>query len=259
MTSTSAGQRFLTLLISISSATVAVAQQSGAGPSVNVTIWAVPLAQRQALLASQVQQAQQTQQLLIDLRAQIQAASITEQQAQMERQQAATRDLVAQQKASAAIQEASNNAWSNGYDRAASDAEAKMQPKRVDMAVAAAQTWTPPKPYGPASSGTVVLADPFSPASAKASTDQADQLNSLQASIQGTCLTLDAQHGVAMVERDCGVAGHKLPFRHGDYPLLADGSLLDTAQRVRTFVEICADETAHLYGLRNESQMVVLR
>jgi hypothetical protein len=219
----------------------------------NATIWSIPPSQRQALLADEIRQAQQTQQVTTELRSQINAAYASQQQAQQAAQQAAVSEVAAQQQAAQSIQAASQAAMQAGYAKAAGEAEARAIPKRVDMVVAVAKDWTPPKQYSAANSPAVVLDDPFSAVA------KPDPLAPLRASLKETCLMLDDEHEVARVDKNCLSSGEKLPFQVGDYPVLADGSLVDSPDKVKAFLEMCANHQSPLYTLRNESEMVVLR
>lgn len=220
------------------------------------TIWNLPVNQRQAMLADEIQQAQRTQRLTTDLSAQIQAAYASRDQAQSAAQQASTIEAAAQLRSSAAIQDASQAAFGVGYDNAARSAEAKQMPARVDMVVAAAKDWTPPKQYAAATSKVVALDDPFSPSPTAEATS--DPLAPMRKALEGTCLLLDEEHGVAQVRKGCVLYGRSLPFHTGDYPILANGSLLDSPDKIHKFLESCADLSATLYTLRNGSEMVVL-
>jgi hypothetical protein len=227
-----------------------------APPPQSATIWNIPANTRQTLLADQIRQAQQTQQLSADLRSQIQAAYASQKQSQLAAQQAAVNQVAAQQQAAASIQGASQAAMNAGFEQGAGAAQARVMPKRVDMVVAAAKDWTPPKQYSAANSASVALDDPFStPHPAAVS----DPLAPLRTALNESCLRVDEEHGVAQVQKECRAGGENLPLQLGDYPVLADGSLLDSPERVKTFVDACNTPHAALYALRGGAEMIVLK
>jgi hypothetical protein len=95
----------------------------------------------------------------------------------------------------------------------------------------------------------VELADPFA----------APKKNLFEQSVSGTFLEVDAERGLAKVSGDgtsqsCG----KLAFKAGDYPLLSDGSLIDSPEKVRQFLAECATSNQPRV-IRGDGQIVTLQ
>jgi hypothetical protein len=119
--------------------------------------------------------------------------------------------------------------------------------KRLEGVKAALQHWqqTPPKSYS-STTPRVELTDPFR------SVDNSNlTAETLGQAVHGTCLEIDPERGVARVASSCANFGCGDRFKAGDYPVLADGNVLDTAERVREFLKECGSLSVSSVRLEN--------
>jgi hypothetical protein len=161
-------------------------------------------------------------------------AATMSREAQQQQMNADSRMLVDSQNQSLAAQEEANRAAMHAGELAGIDATSRSNVQsRLANVKAALEHWqaAPPKGYS-SSAPKVALADPFEPPVSAIDGD-------LKQAVRDTCLEIDEERTVARVAGNCVNSGCPDSFRIGDYPVLADGNVLDSAERVHQFFKDC--------------------
>jgi hypothetical protein len=128
--------------------------------------------------------------------------------------------------------------------------------KQTDLVVKAANGWQPPKGYSTSGAPKATLADPFAPKPERA---QESPMQSIKRAIEGSCLALDEEHGVARTTESCNWQGVTREVHASVYPVLPDGSLLDSAERVQRFLQSVRELSDKICVMRPEGELVWIR
>jgi len=229
-----------------------VSAQTSTGPN----IWSLSPQERQALLAEQQRQAQLAQTQSMQIQQQIRDAYASQQQAQMNLRQSQLDYVESQQQSVQSKQAATNAAMEAGRASVAGDLAKERMSKQTDLVVKAANGWQPPKGYSTSGAPKATLADPFAPKPQQA---QESPEQSLKRAVEGSCLTLDEEHGVARTTVSCNWQGLTRELQANVYPVLPDGSLLDSAARVQRFLQSVRDSSDKICVMRPEGELVWIR
>ncbi len=219
-------------------------------------IWNLSPEQRQTLLAEQLRQMEINRIQTVQLQQQIRAAYASQQVAVQNQHQAQITSIRAQQDTFAARNEATHAALEAGAASARPGIQQDMLRKQVKIVEKSVQEWQPPKSYTASGAPKAALADPFAP---KAAAVVESPENTLSTALRGSCLVLDGEHGVAKTTSECDWPSVREKAQADFYPVLEDGSLLDTPERVRSFLALAVDSTKKLRLLRSEGTLMALR
>jgi hypothetical protein len=134
-----------------------------------------------------------------------------------------------------------------GQARGLEDARRGSVSAQVKMVTTAVKDWRAPAGY--AHSGAVNAAAIQDPFAADARTDAAESV------IAKSGLIWDRVRGLARVGNIQTLCGGRLKL--GDYPVLMDGTLLDTPERIGQFLSVCGDVTVPLLVVRENGEVEV--
>lgn len=220
------------------------------------SIWTLTPEQRQAVLAEQAREAQLNQQREIQKQSQIQAA----QQAQaVEAARAAQMQLQATQQNIATANAVANTAMAtleaSAQQQRTRSEQANLE-DRARAATAALRQWHPGQSYVAARASNPHLRDPFTADEALKPLNSELRLAKL---LEGSCLYVDTDHGVARVGANCQWPGVSANSIEHLYPVLADGSLLDSAEHVQQFLALAKDPNSKIWFLRGEGALQCFR
>jgi hypothetical protein len=163
--------------------------------------------------------------------------------------------ILAYQDAQQAQNEASLAATNAGFVQGRQAAVEGAMAEQVAMVQNVVKGWKPPRAYassGSASAGT--LADPFASAQSRGQGAEAAPAVPTEV-LAGTGLGWDEVRSTARVVDAAVACGGRL--RAGDYPVLPDGNLLDTAARVEAFLVHCAGPAVPIQVLLDSGTMEV--
>lgn len=219
------------------------------------SVWAISATERRALLQTEIGKTAQIDAESRHLSTQLTFLKVREAQAERQAKQAAADAFGAQQKANAALSDALNAAVEAGSAEGRAKTAVRNLEKQSLMLQEAVRSWSPPKQQIEAVIERPRLIDPFAAGSSNAMFDAQSEI--VKALID-SCLELDRSHGVARARGDCSFAVTEQPLA-GDYPVLEDGSLLDTPSRVKQFLGRARTRGAQLNFLRGDSQLITIR
>jgi hypothetical protein len=134
-----------------------------------------------------------------------------------------------------------------GQARGLEDARRGSLDAQMEMVTSAVKGWRAPSGY--ARSGGVnasAIQDPFATEA---------RIDSVEAAMAASGLSWDRARGLARVGDNRTLCGGRL--KAGDYPVLVDGTLLDTADRITKFLSICGDATMPLLVVRETGDVEV--
>lgn len=214
---------------------------------------------RQQVLAEWARQNQLTAEHNQQLAAERQAAVAAQQAANYEAEEARFQALLAEQHAKMAAHRATMEGTEAGFKAGTARSRAANSRTQIRMVVDTARSWKPPKLYSTSTAGRraqVAMVDPFAPPPEEQLADAEADLASL---IAGSCLELDEERGLARISAKCAQSGCARGALAGDYPFLADGSLLDTPTRIDRFLQICEESSEPFPVLRASGEMTVVR
>jgi hypothetical protein len=163
------------------------------------------------------------------------AGAMAQQARQLQLDSDATNLVEARSQAMAAQDEANKAAFHAG-ELAATDSTSRGNiQKRLQGVKAALEHMQHSTPNSYTSAAPrVALTDPF-----KAVNATNESGTELGRAVEGTCLELDKERGVARVASSCANHGCGDRFAVGDYPVLSDGNILDTVGRIHEFLQEC--------------------
>jgi hypothetical protein len=123
--------------------------------------------------------------------------------------------------------------------------------KQVQMVNDAVTSWRPPRSYSASSAVSAgAIEDPF------ATTGGGNNAETIRAALGTSGLVWDEARRIARVgARTPLMCGGRL--KDGDYPVLPDGSLLDTADRIKQFQASCSDPASPLVVVRESGDVEV--
>ena len=192
-------------------------------------------AQTNTSAQEQQRQAQATEQRRLELQQQLQEAYKAQQQAKQQEAAAQAAAIQSQQQANQQQMEANKTASEAGMEQGMWSAASQNVTKRLQMVTTAVDKWQPPQGYT-AKTGAVELADPF--AAPVLASPKSKQLTEFLKAVENTCLAVDEAHGVAIVSADCSKRC-KVVLQKDIYPLLPDGSPIESAEQVKMFFGAC--------------------
>lgn len=134
-----------------------------------------------------------------------------------------------------------------GQARGREDARRGSLDAQMDMVTSAVKGWRAPSGY--ARSGAVnasAIQDPFATEA---------RIDAVEAAMAASGLSWDRARGLARVADNRTLCGGRL--KAGDYPVLVDGTLLDSADRITKFLSICGDATMPLLVVRESGDVEV--
>jgi len=216
-------------------------------------MWSLPAAERQSALAREVQSAVPREPgadlsraldgITQQLRKRAMANASPEMAAFLAKQDA----IQANAQANMAASEAGRRAGQVSAQRDSMD-------KQVQMVTAAVTSWQPPRSYSAASSiNAGAIEDPFANKLAVR-----DNTESIVAALGRSGLLWDESRRVARVGAGVtSLCGGRL--RDGDYPVLPDGNLLDSAVRIVQFQSSCSDASYPIIVVRESGNVEVRR
>jgi len=153
----------------------------------------------------------------------------------------------AKQDAMRANNEANMAAMNAGRLRGLDDARRGSVDAQMKMVTGVVKGWRAPEGYaaGAAIDGSAIL-DPFA-AEAK--------IDAVESAMEKSGLVWDRSRGLARVGENRTLCGGRLQL--GDYPVLIDGTLLDTPDRIGKFLSVCGDVTMPLLVVRESGDVEV--
>lgn len=218
------------------------AQQAGTS-----SIWFISPADRQKLLAEQQKQMQLTEEKSAEIADQVQKAIQSQRQETLAAQQAALNALQAQQMSNAALQDALKAGFEAGAAKARVEAIGKTMESRGNLVMKSVQKWQPPRGFEAAETVKPTLSDPF--ASDRVSSPPPSSGESVKSAIEGTCLAFDPDRQLARATASCSWPGLNSSISNSDYPILSDGNVIDTSDRVKQFLEAARDSKQPIFVL----------
>lgn len=223
-------------------------------------IWSLSPKERQALLASRVRYLEQSGTASARLVERVQSASSGEQQDQTAAvRQAAIAAVDAQQQNANAKQNAFSASMQAGAATAKASIDQTNLTRQAEIVLDSVQKWQPPRTSQAASANHPDLVDPFAPTTDAKVPDAPSPARALEHSLGGTCLDFDSKRMLGRVGPTCSWPSIKSKPQAGDYPVLEDGTLLDTESKVVQFMKLVRHPEQHIYVLRSESELVQIR
>jgi hypothetical protein len=153
----------------------------------------------------------------------------------------------AKQDAMRANTEANMAAVSAGQSRGLGEARKGSIDAQLKMVTGVVKGWRPPNGYArSAAIDSSAIQDPFA---------AAERLQGINVAVGASGLAWNHARGLARVGDNRSLCGGRL--RDGDYPVLADGSLLDTPARIAQFLAACSDASLPVLVVRESGDVEV--
>ncbi len=120
--------------------------------------------------------------------------------------------------------------------------------------LATAEQWRPGKGFERLSEPVAELEDPFASTGKKTPAESSKQVN-WQANLAELGMAWDTAHNVVRIHDDSPSfwEAAKIRPRSGDYPVLSDGSLLDSAETLQAFLKNLSIPTTPIIVMRDET------